>query len=725
MKTAIYTLLGIIFIVLTSITSQSQTIDSTYSSVSLQAGSEQSAFCSGATDNIRIYITTPIAKSRTQTQSNTNGNGCEVASVTMGSCNEISWEGPNIVNKVTEDFNGPGMIILGQYTNCRGYIDVRPTTPGVYSYKIKHTAIIKTNESNCQSASIYKIIYYGQITISIGETAPTPTLVAQTKRNPADNTKEIMVLSVPQRPNLNVEWSVEGASGHELSITNPFDCQEYKARYISGNICPSEYSNSVIPGKAFKPTLNVGYSQVYSDFLQSKVNQAVNSPEYHFRWQFNCIQKKSRAEYNRTGENGWGGGFAKFLFNNMATDTPCDATVEKNCAENRSSFRCTVAIGSLHFMDQLKPNFFKYLPANPTISHDTWDTQHEAFLTNAVEACFNELFPSPTTNPLCLFDTGIGYSVCLENWVSRSLSKGFAVYQARVMREFAQQLTNADKVYSSLWENMSTHRKAFVATIPFPAPIDKQYLFSSDIENGSVLKVKSDTAFYLHINQTIQLAVTFTDTLGNVSDLTQNSTGTKYELDVDTTVATISSNGLLHIKSTSLPFINGRLPLKVFAANGSRIGIGQFAVMDTDSDNDLIVDSYETKLGLNPNVPNLGDADGDYLLDVYEVMLGSNPLIKDSDGDGFTDVIELQKNTNLTNADSFPVSIQSIASGAWNSTGTWSCNCIPSKFDAVIINEGHNIHVPNSLSVDCNTISIKQGAIFNAPATSILKVLNK
>jgi hypothetical protein len=258
-----------------------------------------------------------------------------------------------------------------------------------------------------------------------------------------------------------------------------------------------------------------------------------------------------------------------------------------------------------------------------------------------------------------------------------------------------------------------------------PEPIAKSDLYSDEISNLSNLKVKVDTLFYLPTNKHVQLSVTYSDSNGNIVDYTNSSTGTTYKLNVDTTVATITPNGFLRIKTTILPFPNGRLPLRVVVLNGDKIGIGQFAITDTDLDTDLIADSFERRIGLNPNIANLGDLDGDFLLDAYEAMLGSNPLKRDSDSDNFSDFIELQKGTNLTNIDSFPSSIESIASGAWNSANSWSCNCIPASFDNVIINEGHNIRIPNSLSVDCNTILIKQGAIFEAPNSVIFKVHNR
>jgi hypothetical protein len=59
--------------------------------------------------------------------------------------------------------------------------------------------------------------------------------------------------------------------------------------------------------------------------------------------------------------------------------------------------------------------------------------------------------------------------------------------------------------------------------------------------------------------------------------------------------------------------------------------------VDTDDDNDGLLDSYEITIGSNPN---LVDSDNDGLSDNDEVAIGSNPNLVDSDNDGLADNID-------------------------------------------------------------------------------------
>ncbi len=64
-----------------------------------------------------------------------------------------------------------------------------------------------------------------------------------------------------------------------------------------------------------------------------------------------------------------------------------------------------------------------------------------------------------------------------------------------------------------------------------------------------------------------------------------------------------------------------------------------------------------------------------------------------------------------------PRQISSVTTGNWNTPSAWSCNCIPSATDAIIINSGHIITVPLSLgSVTCSFIHVKAGGQLKAIA---------
>lgn len=62
----------------------------------------------------------------------------------------------------------------------------------------------------------------------------------------------------------------------------------------------------------------------------------------------------------------------------------------------------------------------------------------------------------------------------------------------------------------------------------------------------------------------------------------------------------------------------------------------------------------------------------------------------------------------------FQNEIKSIASGNWNSTSTWDCNCIPSMSDNVRVRSPHRITVlPLPTEQGCSKILIENGAVFD------------
>jgi hypothetical protein len=55
-----------------------------------------------------------------------------------------------------------------------------------------------------------------------------------------------------------------------------------------------------------------------------------------------------------------------------------------------------------------------------------------------------------------------------------------------------------------------------------------------------------------------------------------------------------------------------------------------------------------------------------------------------------------------------PRAVQSLASGNWNNPAVWSCNCVPSATDALLIKSGHIITVPLALgTVNCASIKLQ------------------
>ena len=196
-----------------------------------------------------------------------------------------------------------------------------------------------------------------------------------------------------------------------------------------------------------------------------------------------------------------------------------------------------------------------------------------------------------------------------------------------------------------------------------PKPLTDSQLFSDTLDLSSTLDIISDT-FFLKPGESYQLEV-LKEENGVTTSVASASTGTKYWLDVDSSIAEISPNGLLSIKSTYLPLVTSRAPIRVFALNEDSLGIGQFAIYDVDSDQDLIVDSYEEKVGLSKNSINniTKDSDSDRLPDLYETLLNTSPLKADTDDDLFDDIFELYAGTNPNDKNSIPINTSINTSG--------------------------------------------------------------
>ncbi len=81
-------------------------------------------------------------------------------------------------------------------------------------------------------------------------------------------------------------------------------------------------------------------------------------------------------------------------------------------------------------------------------------------------------------------------------------------------------------------------------------------------------------------------------------------------------------------------------------------GIGSAA---TDTDNDMIPDSYEMANGLNPAGNDTAlDLDNDGLTNLQEYELGTNPNLFDTDGDGYSDKEEVDAGTSPTDGNDIP-----------------------------------------------------------------------
>lgn len=467
-----------------------------------------------------------------------------------------------------------------------------------------------------------------------------------------------------------------------------------KARYRSPYGCVSEYSNLIIPSKAFKPTQKPGYSQAYRSYLQNKVDESRGKPEYAYRKQYACIQQRSADEYV-SDPNGWAGRFPKYLFDRMATANPCESSVDKTCGL-ASETPCLVEAGfGYHLIGELTPGFWQY-PAQRNRDIQQWTQDHNNFIVQAVQPCFDELL----NDPLFKSDCGRWGSTTCEWWdVLRGRVAEYSTIGAVVTLREISQAASLPRIYwneaQALIQSVGgdIERVRSQLRLALPAPPSFSELFSAQLESVSVHLVRlTGNRFFLLPN--IPYQINIIDKSG--TQLTKSaSVNAEYMLSVDASIATITPTGILTIHKIQLPTVADRKALYVIVKQGSEYSVGQFAIYDNDQDGDQLNDTYENSLGLSSSIRNDGfsDLDHDNLLDQYEAVLGTNPLSPDTDGDDYTDAFEVKHGSNPCNPSSVPQYIQSIRDGSWSTTATWSCQCVPQAGDLVWIKHGHSIRV--------------------------------
>src|SRR5262249_612191 len=152
------------------------------------------------------------------------------------------------------------------------------------------------------------------------------------------------------------------------------------------------------------------------------------------------------------------------------------------------------------------------------------------------------------------------------------------------------------------------------------------------------LKVISPT-FFVKPGVPVQLQVLQTGAGGVVTDVTSGASGTQYDLPVAKDVATVSADGLVPVTVSPLPIRIVPSLFEVLVEHQGEYGLCQLAILDDDSDGDLLVDSFEAANGLDPfsKSPYSADKDGDGLSNLHEALLGTDLSNPDTDGDGVPD----------------------------------------------------------------------------------------
>ncbi|GAB4204940.1 MAG: hypothetical protein OHK0022_30550 [Roseiflexaceae bacterium] len=355
-----------------------------------------------------------------------------------------------------------------------------------------------------------------------------------------------------------------------------------------------------------------------------------------------CLNRNACGDYKNTKEAGIAGDFNKYMFDYMKAH-PFNSALRQRCwyfpdpseTPDDIRFECFMRAGVFHFRNELVPGFYSYAKAIDPALYAQWDSVHESFVRTHNLPCFDEVLGSA-------FQDRPEYRNILITKLKRD-----TLLTATDIRERAQ--------FYYTQRNLSSS-SALQISSTYPAPLRKEDLFSPELFSVSPIKIQaSDNQFFLNVGTSVQLKSVVTANNTPV-DITKKETGTVYNIVAPEGAVTITQDGLLTIHKASSPMINERTVVYVFAHNGSSYGVGQFSIVDSDADADLLSDSYERLYGLNPAAPNslTSDVDGDRLDDHSELILGSNPLVKDTDKDGFSDYTEYQADSDIKDASCTP-----------------------------------------------------------------------
>lgn len=505
-----------------------------------------------------------------------------------------------------------------------------------------------------------------------------------------DNSKTLKItVNGCEAPN-TLLWLKGDGTEKIVVMDDPYNCKEFQVACVIGN---DTLRSNVISPASVHPIKNEGYSKVFEYHLSKLLYnyEPDDDAEMSFRWLFQNFLGGSR--YDLPGQK-----FVKYYFDYIASHLQCARGIDLRRRGNY--YDSFTYIANYHVEQELMPGLSTYARTLYTCQDlDKWKVEHEQYLN---ETCKNSFF-----------------------WVAVATSLG----DSRAAYVFAAEPHNI-AIARGVRDALIAARKRELncGVVVAPSSLTKADLITTETDILNVLSVKAevDTAFFIKAKASLQLKITKRLPDGSIVDLTHASSGTTYSSRLDTSIVKISADGLITVKRTSLPYINNRLPLFIRVTNGSDDGYGQFAIYDSDTDNDYLADTYEEKAGLNPNVTNASnaDTDGDGIKDLFEASLNTSPIKYDSDGDGFRDGLEILKGTDAMNRLSYPAAIYSIKSGQWNDPYSWSCICVPSADDAVIIKAGHKIELNANIGQrECIKLDVEKGAVFNC--TGVFKTLLK
>lgn len=283
---------------------------------------------------------------------------------------------------------------------------------------------------------------------------------------------------------------------------------------------------------------------------------------------------------------------------------------------------CAIPAGASHFVNELLPGFVENCPIS--------SSDHEHLLQN-VGPCFDQVR-----------DAGeIGY---IANAVAKTAVPPTAAALRGLVNYFCPNGIQVPGIMSN--SNDSFERFQVSTKLLLGESLStREELFSNEVDTLSNLRVRAtDGSFFLRVGSTVQLKVTRINSNGSESDVTADSL---FHVLVGDGSVTVTPQGLLSIRK-AFPLAGVTPPFYVVVRQGDDFALGQFAVTDTDTDTDGIVDTVERSLGTDPAVTNGtgSDLDADGLNDFQESSRGLNPRKGDTDGDRIDDGTEDRYNLN-------------------------------------------------------------------------------
>ena len=354
----------------------------------------------------------------------------------------------------------------------------------------------------------------------------------------------------------------------------------------------------------------------------------------------------------------WGGGFVQDVFGGIADNVQhvnaedflpnrispaaeriCDIIPSWAIGDIISTGDICAVVGGFgrHFPYELLPGFAR----NANRLHDDLDGNgefdHQQLFEEAVVPCFDQLVSAGEISP---------WAAALAQRIVPTFA-GLLREAIWSVRGILTDLGIAEPAVRTIATVAAAGMNVF-PTLP-PAPSRGDLYFDGLNDIGTLHVEAADGSFFLPVGSATQLKVTRRNPDGTTTDLTAADGSLYFAAVVDNGVS-IGRDGRMTVTDTIAPIPNIPTMLYVVVRNGADVGIGQFAVTDVDTDGDLLVDSFERRIGVDPVVVNgpRADADGDRLGDLFEAVLGTNPLVSDTDGDRIADNVEIRAGTNVS-----------------------------------------------------------------------------